>query len=210
VEHGCGPTHSGTDTNRARGAGPEPSDLELLRIVVDGARLGSWRMDPGLAREVWHRLETLNAVTYFCRECRDGPARLGLEGFWMGYFACRAAPMGAVGAGSWRRPSSTSTRAGPPCHPRRLDDRRPGGPPPRPRRGGSGSAAPAARRGASPTSRRGSAAPAAGRHRPGDGRRQAAARRQPGRHGPRTTRSLRCGSRPPHCESTVATRTSRC
>lgn len=56
-------------------------------------------MQPALARATWHRLETVNAVAYFCRECRDEPARLGLEGFWAGYFACRAAPMGAVAAG---------------------------------------------------------------------------------------------------------------
>jgi hypothetical protein len=56
-------------------------------------------MRPGLARALWHRLEALNAVTYFCRECREAPTRLGLRGFWMGYFACRAAPMGPVEAG---------------------------------------------------------------------------------------------------------------
>ncbi len=56
-------------------------------------------MDPALARTLWHRLEVLNAVAYFSPECRDAPAALGLQGFWMGYFACRAAPMGAVGPG---------------------------------------------------------------------------------------------------------------
>ncbi len=55
-------------------------------------------MDPGLSRVIWHHLESINAVTYFSPECREGPARLGLKGFWMGYFACRAAPMGPVGA----------------------------------------------------------------------------------------------------------------
>lgn len=56
-------------------------------------------MDPALARALWHRLEVLNAVAYFSPECREAPDRFGLRGFWMGYFACRAAPMGAVGAG---------------------------------------------------------------------------------------------------------------
>lgn len=56
-------------------------------------------MEPKLARVIWHRLEPLNAVTYFCQECRDAPAELGLKGFWMGYFANRAAPMGPVGPG---------------------------------------------------------------------------------------------------------------
>jgi hypothetical protein len=44
-------------------------------------------------------MEAVNAVTYFAPECREAPAQLGLERFWMGYFASRAAPMGAVGPG---------------------------------------------------------------------------------------------------------------
>src|SRR5579859_1401505 len=55
-------------------------------------------MEAALARTIWHDLETLNAVAYFSPECREAPARLGLKGFWMGYFACRAAPMGPVTA----------------------------------------------------------------------------------------------------------------
>ena len=53
---------------------------------------------PALARELWHRLEVVNAVTYFSPECRDAATRLGLRGFWMGTRG-RAAPMGSVGAG---------------------------------------------------------------------------------------------------------------
>jgi hypothetical protein len=56
-------------------------------------------VEPTLARTLWHRLETVNAVTYFAPECREAPAGLGLAGFWMGYFACRAAPLGPVGPG---------------------------------------------------------------------------------------------------------------
>jgi hypothetical protein len=52
-----------------------------------------------LIREVWRRLEPMHAVTYFAPECRDAYRRLGLRGFWMGYFAGRAAPLGAVNAG---------------------------------------------------------------------------------------------------------------
>lgn len=52
-----------------------------------------------VARRLWHRLEALHAVVYFCPESREAFARLGLKGFWMGYFAARAAPMGPVGAG---------------------------------------------------------------------------------------------------------------
>jgi hypothetical protein len=49
-------------------------------------------------RNTWHLLEHVNAVSYFAPECRDAPKQLGLRGFWMGYFACRAAPLGAAGA----------------------------------------------------------------------------------------------------------------
>jgi len=52
-----------------------------------------------MARAAWHRLEPVNAVTYFTQECRDAHVAIGLRGFWMGYFAGRAAPMGAVAAG---------------------------------------------------------------------------------------------------------------
>lgn len=56
-------------------------------------------MDATVARTIWHRLETLNAVTYFSAESHAASADIGLKGFWMGYFAFRAAPMGPVPAG---------------------------------------------------------------------------------------------------------------
>jgi hypothetical protein len=46
---------------------------------------------------MWRRLEAVHAVTYFAPESRDHLAATGLRGFWMGYFAARAAPLGAVG-----------------------------------------------------------------------------------------------------------------
>ena len=55
-------------------------------------------VEPSVSRLIWQRLEAVNAVTYFSDECRDAYKRLGLRGFWMGYFAGRAAPMGAVSA----------------------------------------------------------------------------------------------------------------
>ncbi|MEM9202258.1 MAG: hypothetical protein AAGC53_11380 [Actinomycetota bacterium] len=56
----------------------------------------SAHLPPVLARQLWHRLETVHAVTYFSPESRDAATQLGLRGFWMGYFAQRGAPMGAV------------------------------------------------------------------------------------------------------------------
>jgi hypothetical protein len=56
-------------------------------------------VDASYARRAWQLLETIHAVTYFADECRAAPTALGLKGFWMGYFAGRAAPMGEVAAG---------------------------------------------------------------------------------------------------------------
>src|SRR4029450_1243101 len=46
------------------------------------------------ARRLHQRLETIHAVTYFAEESHAAAADLGLKGFWMGYFAFRAAPLG--------------------------------------------------------------------------------------------------------------------
>jgi hypothetical protein len=54
--------------------------------------------DAELARLLWSRLEPIHAVTYFSPEARDALSGAGYKGFWMGYFAGRAAPMGPVGA----------------------------------------------------------------------------------------------------------------
>jgi len=57
-------------------------------------------MDSRQSRELWHVLEPINAVSYFCAETRGALTELGCKGFWMGYFGGRAAPMGPVGAGT--------------------------------------------------------------------------------------------------------------
>jgi hypothetical protein len=43
--------------------------------------------------------ESVHAVTYFASACRHALRDAGLQGFWSGYFAARAAPLGAVGPG---------------------------------------------------------------------------------------------------------------
>ncbi|KOG40422.1 SCO6745 family protein [Streptomyces decoyicus] len=48
------------------------------------------------ARSLWLLTEPLHAVCYFDDKCRDLGKDLGLKGFWMGYFASRTAPLGAV------------------------------------------------------------------------------------------------------------------
>ncbi|NEC86403.1 hypothetical protein [Streptomyces sp. SID12501] len=52
------------------------------------------------SRTLWLRTEPLHAVIYFDDQCRALGRSLGLKGFWMGYFAIRTAPMGAVGQGA--------------------------------------------------------------------------------------------------------------
>src|SRR5437773_9693676 len=55
-------------------------------------------MDTTIARRAWQLVEPLHGLTYFAPETRAATDALGLRGGWMSYFACRAAPMGAVSA----------------------------------------------------------------------------------------------------------------
>ena len=47
------------------------------------------------ARKTWRTVEPLHGMIYFVPEAADAYARLGITG-QAGYFASRAAPMGAV------------------------------------------------------------------------------------------------------------------
>jgi hypothetical protein len=62
---------------------------------------------------MWELVEPVHAVTYFAPEARAAADRLGTRGFWMGYVAQRAAPLGAVDA-----PVATAVFFG--FHPDRL------------------------------------------------------------------------------------------
>jgi hypothetical protein len=55
------------------------------------------RMTENAARRLWLSLEPLHDVLYFGPGVRDAGIGLGLRGYWMTYFAFRAAPLGAVG-----------------------------------------------------------------------------------------------------------------
>jgi hypothetical protein len=50
------------------------------------------------ARRLWVTLETVHDVVYFAGDVRAAGLALGLRGFWMTYFAFRAAPLGPVPA----------------------------------------------------------------------------------------------------------------
>ncbi|HEY8545720.1 MAG TPA: hypothetical protein VIL36_11755 [Acidimicrobiales bacterium] len=48
-------------------------------------------------RDLWRLLEAVHGVVYFAPDARARFDAVGLKGFWMGYFASRAAPLGPVG-----------------------------------------------------------------------------------------------------------------
>ncbi len=50
------------------------------------------------ARRMWTLFEPVHAVTYFAQDARSAYEQAGLRGFWRGYFAGRAAPLGAANA----------------------------------------------------------------------------------------------------------------
>ena len=50
------------------------------------------------ARSMWTLFEPIHAVTYFAPAARSAYEQAGLRGFWRGYYAGRAAPLGAAGA----------------------------------------------------------------------------------------------------------------
>jgi hypothetical protein len=55
--------------------------------------------DPGehaLARRLWQHVEVVHAVVYFAPEVAERVAATGIEGWWAGYVAGRAAPLGQV------------------------------------------------------------------------------------------------------------------
>jgi hypothetical protein len=56
-------------------------------------------MDATAARELWRVAEPVHAIIYFHPASAEAWAAAGLRGFWRGYFATRAAPLGAVGPG---------------------------------------------------------------------------------------------------------------
>ena len=53
--------------------------------------------DEALVRRLGLLVETIHAVVYFAPEPQAAYSELGLRGHWPGYFASRAAPLGAVG-----------------------------------------------------------------------------------------------------------------
>src|SRR5262245_23521026 len=51
-----------------------------------------------LARRFWEAIEPIHAAVYFAPGPAEAARKIGLRGFWMGYFAGRVAPLGPVPA----------------------------------------------------------------------------------------------------------------
>src|ERR1700735_2793126 len=91
---------AGAQWVRGRGARtPGLGRLGWSAVVVAGgaSQTAVVVRDAELARRLWSRLEPIHVVTYFSPEVRAALSGAGYKGFWMGYFAGRAAPMGPVG-----------------------------------------------------------------------------------------------------------------
>lgn len=54
--------------------------------------------DHNLSRTMWEASERFHALCYVAPQVRTEGTAIGLKGFWMNYFATRAAPMGPVSA----------------------------------------------------------------------------------------------------------------
>ena len=89
---------AGAHRHRAVEQRRHPSARELAHGRSTGQPL-STRRGRVTARDLWVAAESVHAVTYFAPECRTALREAGLRGFWSGYFAARAAPLGRVGAG---------------------------------------------------------------------------------------------------------------
>lgn len=55
-------------------------------------------MDASISRRLWQVAEPFHAVVYFSPQARQAMEDAGLRGFWRGYFAGRAAPLGRTPA----------------------------------------------------------------------------------------------------------------
>jgi hypothetical protein len=62
-----------------------------------GVLMTSWDDPAACSRALYALFEPLHLVTYFTPEARAAYEEAGLRGYWRGYFAGRAAPLGPVG-----------------------------------------------------------------------------------------------------------------
>ncbi len=85
----------------AAGIAWQGSDLRRLTshfVPLYSIAMSHIDLDPALARRLWTAYEPYHAMIYFAPEAREAFKAAGLKGYWMGYFASRAAALGAVPA----------------------------------------------------------------------------------------------------------------
>lgn len=51
-----------------------------------------------ISRKFWRTLEAIHTVVYFAPDASDAYTKIGLRGYWRGYFASRSAPLGEPNA----------------------------------------------------------------------------------------------------------------
>ena len=68
----------------------------MVRTIRGQARTVPMAEPDNDVRELWRLLEPIHAVVYFSPEPLAALREAGYRGFWMGYFANRAAPLGSV------------------------------------------------------------------------------------------------------------------
>src|SRR3954454_6606989 len=91
---GCSAHAPSTRAGGRGSAGPGGALAGVARRARE--RLGV--TSPATARRLWALGEPYHALSYFTAESRRAGEDVGLTGFWNGYFAFRAAPLGVVGA----------------------------------------------------------------------------------------------------------------
>jgi hypothetical protein len=71
----------------------------ITQAGADERDRATWREETvaePMARALWERYEPVHDLVYFAPEAHHAADELGMRGFWMGYFALRAAPLGAA------------------------------------------------------------------------------------------------------------------
>lgn len=67
-------------------------------LCDDGAMTDTTDVAATTARRMWALFEPVHVVSYFAPQSLEAFVQAGLRGFWRGYFAGRAAPVGLTGA----------------------------------------------------------------------------------------------------------------
>src|SRR5262245_15219866 len=92
--------HEGCIERLDQRGGGGGAEREICRSLLLPQPMGPHDLEMRSSREraMWALYEPIHVVTYFAAQARDALTAAGLRGFWRGYFAGRAAPLGPVPA----------------------------------------------------------------------------------------------------------------